>query len=218
LSVRRLSPSAPRTSGRAAILVFAKAPVAGKVKTRLIPALGEQGAAGLHRRLTRRALAAALRSRLGPVILFCAPDTRHGFFRQMKGDLGVPLRSQKGADLGERMHHALSFALSRHAAALLIGSDCPGIDAEYLRQAACSLNSADVPLVLGPAGDGGYVLIGARRLHRRIFTGVPWGSGQVLEVTRARLRELGWGWHELAPLEDVDRPQDLARLDPGLLG
>ena len=197
--------------------MFARAPVAGKVKTRLIPTLGGEGAAALHRRLTRRTLTAAVRSKVGPVTLFCSPDTRHGFFRGLKGELSVSLRSQRGADLGERMHHAMAFALSSHTAALLIGSDCPGIDPGYLRQAAISLNSGDDPVVLGPARDGGYVLIGARRLDRRIFHAVPWGTGQVLEVTRARLRGLGWGWRELAPLEDVDRPQDLARLDPGLL-
>ncbi len=216
MSVRRQHPPAPRKSDRAAILVFARAPVAGKVKTRLIPALGEEGAAALHQRLTRRALAAALGSKLGPVTLFCAPGTRHGFFREIKGELGIPLRAQRGADLGERMLHALAFALSSHTAALLIGSDCPGIDPRYLRQAAVSLNSESDPVVLGPARDGGYVLIGARRLHRRMFHRVPWGTGRVLEVTRLRLRELGWGWNELAPLEDIDRPQDLARLDPEL--
>jgi rSAM/selenodomain-associated transferase 1 len=191
--------------------------VAGKVKTRLIPVLGGEGAAALHRRLTRRAVTAALDSKLGPVTLFCTPDTRHRFFRGLKGELGISLRSQRGGNLGERMRHAMAFALLSHTVVLLIGSDCPGIDPRYLRQAAVSLNSSGDPIVLGPATDGGYVLIGARRLDRRIFDTVPWGTGQVLEVTRARLRELGWGWRELAPLEDVDRPQDLPRLDPCLL-
>lgn len=115
------------------------------------------------------------------------------------------------------MHHALKSALSGHTSALIIGSDCPAIDIEYLRQAAANLTSGDDPVVLGPARDGGYVLIGATRLDPLIFHAVPWGSGQVLEVTRARLRELGWSWSELVPMEDVDRPQDLARLGPGLL-
>ncbi len=191
--------------------------MAGRVKTRLIPALGAKRAAALHRRLTRQTLTSALNSRIGPVILFCVPDTRHPFFRQLKSDLGISLRSQRGADLGERMHHALKSALSQHTSALIIGSDCPGIDEQYLRQAAASLISGDNPVVLGPARDGGYVLLGATRLDPLIFHAVPWGSGQVLEVTRARLRELGWSWSELAPMEDVDRPEDLVRLEPGLL-
>lgn len=191
--------------------------MAGKVKTRLVPALGEKGAAALHRRLTRRALTTAVESKLGAVILYCDPDTRHAFFRRLKADLLVPLRSQRGADLGERMHHAMTSALSSHRAALLIGSDCPGLDQQYLRQAVVSLTSGEVPLVLGPARDGGYVLIGATRLDRRIFHAVPWGTDRVLDETRARLRELGWGWRELAPLEDVDRPEDLERLEPGLV-
>ncbi len=200
-----------------AILVFARAPVAGKVKTRLIPALGAKGAAALHRRLTRQALTAAVESKLGAVILFCAPDTRHSFFRRLKSEFGVPLRSQQGIDLGERMHHAMAFALSRHRAALLIGSDCAEIDPAYLHRAAARLNSGDASIVLGPAMDGGYVLIGASRLDCRLFHRVPWGTGRVLAVTRSRLRELGWRWDELATLGDVDRPEDLARLEPGLL-
>lgn len=191
--------------------------MAGKVKTRLIPALGAKGAAELHRRLTRQALSTALRSSLGSVTLFCLPDTRHPFFRRLRKELDISLRSQRGADLGERMHHALRFALTRCDSALIIGSDCPGINEAYLRQAAASLISGDDPVVLGPARDGGYVLIGASQLDPHIFHAVPWGTGQVLEVTRARLRGLGWRWRELAPMEDIDRPEDLARLEPGLL-
>jgi rSAM/selenodomain-associated transferase 1 len=200
-----------------AILVFARAPVAGTVKTRLISALGAKGAAALSRRLTRHALSAAVESKLGAVILFCLPDTRHSFFRKLKSEFGIPLRSQQGADLGGRMHHAMAFALSRHRAVLLIGSDCAEMGPAYLRRAAARLNSGDAPIVLGPAMDGGYVLIGASRLDCRLFDRVPWGTGRVLDVTRSRLRELGWRWDELATLEDVDRPEDLARLEARLL-
>lgn len=217
MSPRDRSRLRPGESESPAILLFAKAPVAGKVKTRLIAALGAENAAALHRRLTEHALKTALGANLGPVILFCAPDTRHAFFRQLKFDSGVPLRSQRGADLGERMYHAMSSALSRHRAALLFGSDCPAIDGAYLRRAADALTSGGAPVVLGPAADGGYVLVGATRLDRRLFDGVPWGSGQVLHLTRERLRALGWRWRELGPLEDVDRPEDLARLDSALL-
>ncbi len=197
-------------------MLFSKAPVAGRVKTRLIDALGAGGAAALHRRLTRQALNTALSANLGPVHLFCAPDTRHPFFRGLKMESGVPLRSQRGRNLGERMHHAMAFALARHRSVLIIGSDCPQLSAEYLARASAALRSPGVPVVLGPATDGGYVLIGASRSDPALFHQVPWGTDRVLDVTRARLRALGWRWHELAPLQDVDRPEDLDRLDDSL--
>ncbi len=204
-------------SKKPALLVFARAPVPGKVKTRLIPALDADAAAALYRRLTRQALATAVESKLGDVILFCAPNTRHSFFRRLKSDFDIPLRSQRGADLGERMLNALNFALSRHQSAILIGSDCAELDAAYLQRAAARLNSDDVLVVLGPAADGGYVLIGANRIDPRLFGGVPWGSDRVLEITRSRLGALKWRFSELETLRDIDRPEDLARLDPGIL-
>lgn len=204
-------------SKKPALLVFARAPVPGKVKTRLIPALDADAAAALYRRLTRQALATAVESKLGDVILFCAPNTRHSFFRRLKSDFDIPLRSQRGADLGERMLNALNFALSRHQSAILIGSDCAELDAAYLQRAAARLNSDDVPVVLGPAADGGYVLIGTNRIDPRLFGGVPWGSDRVLEITRSRLGALKWRFSELETLRDIDRPEDLARLDPGIL-
>lgn len=207
----------PGEYGKAVILLFAKAPVPGTVKTRLASVLGEKEAAALHRRLTRRALKTALSAKLGPVILFCAPDTRHAFFRRLKRESGVVLRSQRGADLGERMHHAMTYALARYRGAIVIGSDCPAMDENYLRQAAEVLECGDSTLVLGPATDGGYVLIGASLIPRGLFTDVPWGSNEVLEITRARLKATGRSWHELAPLDDVDRPGDLSRMDPALL-
>ncbi len=199
-----------------AILVFARAPVPGEVKTRLAPALGAEGAAALHRRLTRHVIATAVAAELGEVILYCAPHTRHPFFRRLKNEFGIALRSQKGADLGERMHHAMSFALSRFPATILIGSDCADIDPAYLQQAAARLKSDAASVVLGPAADGGYVLIAATRNDAKVFNGVPWGTSGVLAATRARLRDLGWRFSELATLEDVDRPEDLARLPPEL--
>ncbi len=217
MSARRRSPLPAVRYGKPVILLFAKAPVPGTVKTRLALALGENEAAALHRRLTRRALETALAAKLGPVILFCAPDTQHAFFRQLKRNTGVMLRSQRGADLGERMHHAMTYALGRYPGVLVIGSDCPSMKEDYLRQAAQVLESGEVSLVLGPATDGGYVLMGASRVDRCLFSGVPWGSDQVLDVTRARLRAMSRRWRELAPLDDVDRPEDLARIDPALL-
>ncbi len=213
---RRCSSLRLTPSNRPAILVFARAPVSGKVKTRLVPALGAEGAAELHRRLTRHAIATAVAAELGEVILYCAPHTGHAFFRRVKNEFGISLRRQKGADLGERMHHAISFALSRFPAAILIGSDCADIEPAYLQQAAARLKSDAASVVLGPAADGGYVLIAATHIDAKVFIDVPWGTSGVLAATRRRLNNLGWRFSELATLADVDRPEDLARLPPEL--
>ncbi|KGE04264.1 Glycosyltransferase [Pseudohaliea rubra DSM 19751] len=117
------------------------------------------------------------------------------------------LRRQAGVDLGERMQHALASALERASRAVLVGSDCPELDAAYVEAAFDALSTADV--VLGPALDGGYVLIGVRRLNPALFHSVSWGSDRVLAQTRERIASLGWRSTLLEPLRDIDRPEDL---------
>ena len=191
----------------ARILVFAKAPVPGEVKTRLVPALGARAAAELHARLARRTIDMAVAAQVAPVEIWCSPDDAHPFFRALE----LPLRIQRGRDLGERMANALCDALSARRFAILIGTDCPSMTGEYLREAAGRLAGGE-DAVLGPAEDGGYVLIGLRRPEARVFQRIPWGSAQVLAATRRRLVGLGLRWHELPCLWDVDRAEDLARL------
>jgi hypothetical protein len=192
------------------LLVFARAPVPGLVKTRLIPALGAEGAAALHRRLLERTLATACAVAPGRVELWCTPDPAAPAFAAAAERWGVVLRRQPPGDLGARMHAALAAALDSGTRALLIGCDCPALTAADLEQAFAALDADDV--VLGPAADGGYVLVGARRLSPLLFMGIDWGGPRVLRQTRARLVALGWRWHELRTLWDVDRPEDLARL------
>jgi glycosyltransferase A (GT-A) superfamily protein (DUF2064 family) len=172
--------------------VFSRAPVPGRVKTRLVPRLGEWRAARLHARLTAHALRTASAAGCGPVELY---DTAR----------------QRGADLGERMYRALSGALRRHRAAILIGSDCPALRAADLQRAA-RLLAGGCDVVLAPAEDGGYVLIGARRVSPRLFRGIDWGSSSVYEETAQRLATAGYRWGALRTLWDVDRPEDLERL------
>jgi len=200
-----------------AILIFAKAPVPGEVKTRLAAAIGADRAAAVHARLARRTLETALAANIGSVVLYCAPDCRHPYFHSLANEMGVNLEPQRGADLGERMHAAMELAMQSAQASLVIGTDCPFIDTAYLRAAAEVLGDSDVPVVIGPANDGGYVLIGASKLSSRLFESLPWGSDRVLRLTRQRLQALGWGWRELPPLSDIDRPQDLASLPADLL-
>ena len=196
-------------------MVFARAPVPGEVKTRLIPALGEAGAAALHRRLVSRCLRAARDSRLGPVELWCAPSVDDLFFRECERRLGVSLRPQEGPGLGERMRGAFESALARSPRAILVGSDVPALSVQYLRDADRALaQGGDV--VVGPAEDGGYVLIGLSRLDAGLFRDIPWGGPEVLAETRRRVAALAWRFRELPALWDVDRPEDLARLPRAL--
>jgi rSAM/selenodomain-associated transferase 1 len=182
------------------IIVFARAPVPGQAKTRLAPRLGEWRAAQLHARLTRHAVRTALAARCGPVELHAT--RRHRFFH----GLGVPLRVQKGKDLGERMYRALAKA-SRPA--ILIGTDCPMLTPADLRRATRWLQGG-CDVVLAPAQDGGYALIGARRVSPAMFEGIEWGGERVYDETRARLS--GYRWRALRRVWDVDRPEDLDRL------
>lgn len=196
---------------RTAILVFAKAPDPGKVKTRLASHIGEGPAAVLAARLALRTVATAREADLGEVELWCAPDTVHPFFDLCRRRHGVALHGQVGDDLGSRMNHALRSALERAPAAILIGSDIPTMSPADLRAAASSLAAGD-DAVFGPAEDGGYWLIGLRRVDDTVFADQPWGSSNVLSQARARCAALRWRVTEVATRWDVDRPEDFERL------
>jgi len=191
------------------VAVFAKAPVAGSVKTRLAPLLGEEGAAALHAGLVKRALCTAVGSGVGAVELWCSPDARHPFFESCAAQFRVALKEQSGADLGARMRNAFEASHAQGEPLLLIGSDCPVLGGPTLRSAAAALASSDAVFV--PAEDGGYVLVGLARPAPCIFEGIGWGSGAVMMQTRARLAVEGVRWEELATHWDLDRPEDYAR-------
>lgn len=199
----------------AGIAIFARAPVPGRAKRRLVPAIGEEGAADLQRRMTDRAVAAAVEARAGPVSLWCTPDTRHPAFRALRARYPVRLRVQRGRDLGERMGAAMRDMLDRRPVALLAGSDCPALGATVFQEAAEWIDGG-ADAVLAPALDGGYVLIGLRRFEASLFAGMAWGTDRVLAETRRRFGALGWDWRETEPLPDIDRPEDLVHLGPGL--
>lgn len=193
----------------ARLMIFAKAPVAGSAKTRLAPTLGEQGAADLHAQLTERILHTAITANLAPVEIWCSPDCSHRFFQAVTSAVGR--RVQHGEDLGERMANAFDAALIHHPYAVLVGTDCPAMTADYLARAFALLDGG-ADAVLGPAEDGGYVLLGLRRTDKHLFEDVAWGTNRVLDETCERLTALSWRWQELETLWDVDRPEDLERL------
>lgn len=194
------------------LLIFAKAPVPGQVKTRLAPALGYTGAALFYRDLLTQTITKFARAELCPVECWCAPDTEHVIFQNASKELGVVLQQQSGADLGERMAYAARETLSEAQAVILIGGDCPVLQPDHLRRVLEWL-SADVDAVVGPAEDGGYVLLGLRKFDPLLFEGICWGGDQVLAATQERLERLGWHWRMLETLWDLDRPADLLRYE-----
>ena len=191
-----------------AIAVLAKAPIAGMAKTRLIPSIGAHAAAVLQERLTERTVETAVAADIGPVTVWCAPDLMQTRFQDLAAQFPIVLKQQPDGDLGKRMLGALAAA---QGPVLVIGTDCPAFTAEILRAAAKALQQADVVLV--PAEDGGYVLIGARAVHPELFSGIAWGTAAVMAETRARIAALGLNAAELPALWDVDSEEDLARCE-----
>lgn len=195
-----------RVSNEIAVALMARAPEPGRAKTRLIPRLGATGAARLHAALTRRALGEIARSGLSAA-LWCDPDVDHPFFAECADEFGVKLRAQSRDDLGARM---LGIFRQADGPLLLMGSDCPMIDAALLRSCAEAL--ARVQAVFLPTLDGGYGLVGLSRPFPEIFDDMPWGTDAVMAITRRRLQRLGVVWEEPAEIWDVDTPDDLGRL------
>jgi len=183
--------------------------VPGFAKTRLIPSIGAHAAAVLQERLTEQAVATALTAAVGPVTLWAAPDARHPSFIKMVVQQRITLRPQPDGDLGRRM---LAATAATSGPTLVIGTDCPALTPVHLRGAARALHEG-AEVVLIPAEDGGYVLIGTRAAQPDLFSGIAWGTATVLAETRARIMAQRIVLNELPPLWDVDTEDDLARLE-----
>lgn len=210
---RPIDPMSEYPEQNVVLIQFAKWPELGRVKTRLIPALGEQGALAAHQRLTLAVLDNLLATGL-PVEFWwdralTAPPLAATSVLDKILAAGVVQRFQQGADLGARMQQALASGLEHNHKVLIIGSDCPAVDAAYVAQAVAALDQAD--MVMGPSDDGGYVLIGARKTTSGMLDGIAWGSPQVLEKTCGKLREEGLSHRLLEPRWDVDEAEDWER-------
>ncbi len=201
-----------------ALIVFAKAPVAGQAKTRLIPALGPGGAAALAQKMLDHAVAQGLASGCTPLELCVTPDTSHPEFvrLQAQSGVGLTLSEQGDGDMGQRMDRALSRALQSHHRVLLMGTDAPGLTAALLRTANAALATYDAVFV--PALDGGYALVGLTHAQPALFDDMVWSTSQVMAQTRGRMRATGLRWTELDPVADIDEPSDLVHLPAGWLG
>ena len=194
----------------ARIVVFAKAPVPGRAKTRLIPALGPEGAARLQAVLLEDALQRARAAGPAGLELWGTGDDPQGCLPAAAARHGASLRDQCDGDLGARMQHALACATADGTPALAIGTDAPGLTPVRIEQAGESLARHDAVLV--PALDGGYVLLGVHAAPAELFTGIDWGTDRVLAATHARLRTLDWRVDERPVGWDVDDPEDLERV------
>lgn len=197
-----------------ALIVFARTPVQGQTKTRLIPVLGPGGAAKLHAELLYHTLLEARRSFFSSLQLWCLPSIDHPVFAAYAKKFAANLYLQTGEDLGIRMHNALEHALKHYTFAVIVGSDCPVLSTNILNQAHAALDGG-YDAVLGPCEDGGYYLIGARQADHAIFHHTDWGKTFVAERTRQNFRMLGWSWLETDELWDVDNMEDLLRYESG---
>lgn len=195
------------------IVIFAKAPRPGAVKTRLIPALGSAGAARLAERMLIRTLDEALAADLGAVELCADPPFNDSAWHGVHLPLGVRTSAQGAGDLGDRMARAAQRALDQNQSVLLIGTDCPQLNAQSLRDAALLLETHHA--IMHPATDGGYTLLGLAAFDPALFSAIPWSTHQVAALTRERLAALGWRMAVGRMLADIDEPADLIHLPPG---
>jgi rSAM/selenodomain-associated transferase 1 len=198
---------------RNAVILFARQPVSGKVKTRLQPALGEAKTLGLYECFLQDSLALLTSLKNVDCFVGCHPAEGETYFKQLDSAQSVRVFPQEGADLGEKMKRAFSDRFEEgYDHVVIIGSDSPSLPNTYIENALCS--SKD--LVLGPSADGGYYLIAMHRKVVDVFKGVSWGTETVLKETCDRIAHLGASLELLPPWYDVDRPEDLAFLETHL--
>jgi len=195
---------------RSRLLLFAKAPQSGAVKTRLIPHIGAAAACRLHQHLILKLLQRYCDAAVAPLEIWYSGDDRDGFFQPCAEQFGVKLQQQQGEDLGQRMAHAFAETLKQADAVTIVGADCISLQARHVSDALALVSRRDC-LALHPAEDGGYVSISMGRLHRGVFSDIDWGSDNVYAQTRARAEALSVPLVQLDMMWDLDRYEDLQR-------
>jgi len=201
-----IRPPVRQRGPRPEVVIFAKAPLPGSVKTRLTPALGADEAADLYRALLVDTIEVAESADARLTVAFTPATSR----RHLERLLGPRRRLliQPPGDLGERIEEVVGqVQRSKGARVIVVGSDCPGLTTARIEEAWSAL--AEVPVVLGPAADGGAYLIGFARPATGLLRDIPWSTGRELGAMRGRLAERGIAHRELAPERDLDTPRDL---------
>lgn len=194
----------------AVVLLFAKAPVEGKVNTRLIPDIGVKAATKLQHDLIHDRLTMLTSASLCEVHLMCAPDQHSEYFLQCGQKYPVALYDQTGADLGERIYDGIRRALCDYKYCVVIGTDAPSLEIDVITQVLDRLHEG-AEVVVVPAEDGGYVCIAMRNAYDFLFQGISWGSAEVMQQTRDKLNDARISFVELPACWDVDRLEDYRR-------
>jgi len=196
------------------IIIFSKAPQAGFAKTRLIPALGAEGAAQLARAMLFRTLRAALDADVGVVELCVTPDISDAAWQGITLPEGIAISVQEEGDLGARMAYATECAMQGGNRVMLVGTDCAEMSAILLRTAAYSLRDHDA--VIYCTRDGGYALLGMKQFSQMLFEDIKWSTSEVSRVTLDRMARLDWAVQIGELLHDMDEAQDLRYLPDDL--
>ena len=189
------------------IIIFAKAPQPGFAKTRLIPALGAEGAAGLAQQMLFHTLREALDAKVGTVELCVTPAIHDSAWCGISLPADIEVSDQGEGDLGARLERAARRGLALGDPVLLIGTDCVEMSASLMRSAADALSLNDA--FISPTADGGYALLGLARSHVSLFRNVAWSTDTVAAETISRIERLGWSLEAGALLRDIDEPDDL---------
>jgi len=200
-----------------ALVIFAKQPVPGKVKTRLAKHCGDEVAAEIASVLLTETIKLCAQAWPGPQTLYCWPDPNHDLFRQLADKYKIELESQCSGSLGDKMFDALLTESKRYGSAAVMGTDVPHCSEKILRQAYGLLSAGKS--VIGPASDGGYYFIGLQHPDKKLFAGLNWGGENVFDETLTRARDIGTSFDKLEVLRDIDNWQDLVNASlkvPGL--
>jgi rSAM/selenodomain-associated transferase 1 len=191
------------SKNNSALIIFLRAPILGQVKTRLAASLGDKAALNIYRKLVEITLAEAHSSHFTTYLYFY-PEIDPSLIYS-----GFIAKEQYGDDLGEKMKHAFTETMKRHDRAVIIGTDCPYINIDLIHRAFASLRQSDV--VIGPASDGGYYLLGLRKIIPELFENIPWSTENVLTETVKRLEKFKLSLTTLETLDDIDYEEDWNR-------
>ena len=192
------------------IQVFTKAPIEGYCKTRLIPSLGNKETAQFHMDMVRNTIATAKTIKDVDVQLWCTPSQQHVFFQKLAKENALILHDQDGETLGCIMKNAAQHAADIYTNIIQIGTDCPYIDSNYINSSVAKLNDNN-HAVIGPAYDGGYVLLAINHYYPEIYDEINWGTNVVLQQLERNLQKLNIQYSKLVSLNDIDTFDDYKR-------
>jgi len=196
------------------IQIFSKAPVEGYCKTRLIPYLGKKETVQLHMDMVQKTITTAKKINNADVQLWCKPSKQHVFFQKMAKQNALTLHDQDGESLGFIMNNAAYYAADKYTNIIQIGTDCPYIDTDYINSSIAKL-SDETKVVIGPANDGGYVLLAKNQYYTEMYDDINWGTSNVLQQLEANLQNLNIKYSKLESLNDIDTFDDFQKWEKG---